>query len=138
MVISFVALARVWQRDGVNEDNRLSTSFSELWVYPIPAGLYLIKNLMQARPKLSQLSGHTRLRPCVSQCAVTLLTPGQFPKRAVLHFSLRRRPELPNPKEPQHHFHRYSLQARPCLRTRTAPAWPLGFPSTPPRRCRDG
>lgn len=49
MVISFVALARVWQRDGVNDDNRLSTSFSELWVYPIPAGLYLIKNLMQAR-----------------------------------------------------------------------------------------
>lgn len=50
MFISFVALARVWQRDGVTDDNRISTSFSELWVYPIPAGLYLIKNLMQVRP----------------------------------------------------------------------------------------
>jgi hypothetical protein len=32
----------------VNEDNRLSTNWAELWVYPIPAALYLVKNLMQA------------------------------------------------------------------------------------------
>ena len=47
MVMSFISLMRVWSRDGVTDDNRLSTSWQELWVYPIPAALYLVKNLMQ-------------------------------------------------------------------------------------------
>lgn len=46
-IMSLVALVQVWNRDGVNEDNRLSTNWAELWVYPIPAALYLVKNLMQ-------------------------------------------------------------------------------------------
>ena len=48
-VMSVIALMRVWNTDGVTEDNRLGTSWSELWVYPIPAALYLVKNLMQVR-----------------------------------------------------------------------------------------
>jgi hypothetical protein len=37
----------VWKSEGVNEDNRLSTSWGELCVYPVPAALYLVKNLLQ-------------------------------------------------------------------------------------------
>lgn len=47
MIMSLAALTKVWKSEGVNEDNRLSTSWAELWVYPIPAGLYLVKNLLQ-------------------------------------------------------------------------------------------
>jgi|TARA_B110000977_G_scaffold26996_1_gene33880 UDP-sugar transporter A1/2/3 len=47
LIISFVALVSVWSAEGVNPDNTLKSSFSELAVYPIPAGLYLVKNLMQ-------------------------------------------------------------------------------------------
>ncbi|KAL2534866.1 CMP-sialic acid transporter 4 [Abeliophyllum distichum] len=45
--ISLAALARIWRNEGVTEDNRLSTSWDEVSVYPIPAALYLIKNLLQ-------------------------------------------------------------------------------------------
>ena len=47
MLMSLLALVKIWRTVGVNEDNRLSTSWSELWVYPIPAALYLVKNLLQ-------------------------------------------------------------------------------------------
>ncbi|XP_020519232.1 CMP-sialic acid transporter 2 isoform X1 [Amborella trichopoda] len=45
--LSLVALAKIWNSEGVTEDNKLSTSFDEVKVYPIPAALYLIKNLLQ-------------------------------------------------------------------------------------------
>ncbi|KAL2464490.1 CMP-sialic acid transporter 4 [Forsythia ovata] len=45
--ISLAALARIWRNEGVTEDNKLSTSWDEVSVYPIPAALYLIKNLLQ-------------------------------------------------------------------------------------------
>ncbi|KAL9238337.1 hypothetical protein vseg_012770 [Gypsophila vaccaria] len=45
--LSLLALLRIWRKDGVNEDNRLSTTVEEVIVYPIPALLYLVKNLLQ-------------------------------------------------------------------------------------------
>ncbi|KAL0011865.1 hypothetical protein SO802_006973 [Lithocarpus litseifolius] len=45
--LSLLALARIWRSEGVTEDNRLSTTFDEVIVYPIPALLYLVKNLLQ-------------------------------------------------------------------------------------------
>ncbi|CAK9148724.1 unnamed protein product [Ilex paraguariensis] len=45
--LSLAALARIWRHEGVTEDNRLSTTFDEVSVYPIPAALYLVKNLLQ-------------------------------------------------------------------------------------------
>lgn len=45
--LSLIALGRIWNNEGVTEDNRLSTSLDEVIVYPIPAALYLVKNLMQ-------------------------------------------------------------------------------------------
>ncbi|CAK7324325.1 unnamed protein product [Dovyalis caffra] len=45
--LSLAALARIWKKQGVTEDNRLSTTFDEVKVYPIPAALYLVKNLLQ-------------------------------------------------------------------------------------------
>jgi len=39
--------AQVWQREGVTDDNKLTSTWDELKVYPIPAAIYLIKNLMQ-------------------------------------------------------------------------------------------
>ncbi|KAI3795642.1 hypothetical protein L1987_38298 [Smallanthus sonchifolius] len=45
--LSLVALARIWRTEGVTEDNRLSTTVDEVSVYPIPAALYLVKNLLQ-------------------------------------------------------------------------------------------
>jgi len=47
MLMSLLALVKIWRTVGVNDDNRISTSWSELWVYPIPAALYLVKNLLQ-------------------------------------------------------------------------------------------
>ncbi|KAG0473898.1 hypothetical protein HPP92_015755 [Vanilla planifolia] len=44
---SLAALFRIWSTEGVTENNRLSTSFDEVSVYPIPAALYLVKNLLQ-------------------------------------------------------------------------------------------
>ncbi|KAF4373949.1 CMP-sialic acid transporter 4 [Cannabis sativa] len=44
---SLVALGRIWNNEGVTEDNRLSTTVEEVIVYPIPAALYLVKNLLQ-------------------------------------------------------------------------------------------
>ncbi|CAN1805167.1 CMP-sialic acid transporter 4 [Linum perenne] len=46
-MLSLAALARTWKNEGVTEDNRLSTTFNEVSVYPIPAALYLVKNLLQ-------------------------------------------------------------------------------------------
>lgn len=45
--MSLLALARIWRNEGVTEDNKLSTSRNEVIVYPIPAALYLVKNLLQ-------------------------------------------------------------------------------------------
>ncbi|KAK3194171.1 hypothetical protein Dsin_025481 [Dipteronia sinensis] len=45
--LSLAALARIWRNEGVTEDNRLSTTLDEVIVYPIPAALYLVKNLLQ-------------------------------------------------------------------------------------------
>lgn len=45
--LSLAALARIWSNEGVTEDNRLSTTLDEVVVYPIPAALYLVKNLLQ-------------------------------------------------------------------------------------------
>ncbi|WCJ35024.1 Nucleotide-sugar transporter family protein [Euphorbia peplus] len=46
-VLSLAALTRIWKTEGVTEDNRLSTTLDEVSVYPIPAALYLFKNLLQ-------------------------------------------------------------------------------------------
>ena len=46
-VISLLFLMRQWNTIGVTEDNTLVTTLNEIWVFPIPALLYLIKNLMQ-------------------------------------------------------------------------------------------
>ncbi|CAN0926988.1 CMP-sialic acid transporter 4 [Linum grandiflorum] len=46
-LFSLAALARIWKNEGVTEDNRLSTTFNEVSVYPVPAALYLVKNLLQ-------------------------------------------------------------------------------------------
>ncbi|MCO5599148.1 hypothetical protein L7F22_053248 [Adiantum nelumboides] len=46
-LISVGALLQIWQREGVTEDNRLSMSWDEVKVYPIPAMLYLVKNILQ-------------------------------------------------------------------------------------------
>ncbi|KAE8711762.1 CMP-sialic acid transporter 4 [Hibiscus syriacus] len=45
--LSLAALARIWKSEGVTDDNRLSTTLDEVIVYPIPALLYLVKNLLQ-------------------------------------------------------------------------------------------
>ncbi|KAF3434893.1 hypothetical protein FNV43_RR21980 [Rhamnella rubrinervis] len=45
--LSLAALGRIWNNEGVTEDNRLSTTLDEVIVYPIPAALYLVKNLLQ-------------------------------------------------------------------------------------------
>ncbi|KAD4982191.1 hypothetical protein E3N88_18862 [Mikania micrantha] len=45
--LSLVALTRIWKTEGVTEDNRLNTTVDEVGVYPIPAALYLVKNLLQ-------------------------------------------------------------------------------------------
>ncbi|KAL3843308.1 hypothetical protein ACJIZ3_000711 [Penstemon smallii] len=45
--LSLAALARIWRTEGVTEDNRLRTTLDEVSVYPIPAALYLVKNLLQ-------------------------------------------------------------------------------------------
>jgi hypothetical protein len=39
--------AQAWRREGVTEDNKLSTTWEEMKVFPIPAAIYLVKNLMQ-------------------------------------------------------------------------------------------
>eukprot|EP00193_Tetraselmis_chui_P013619 CAMPEP_0177790148 /NCGR_PEP_ID=MMETSP0491_2-20121128/23169_1 /TAXON_ID=63592 /ORGANISM="Tetraselmis chuii, Strain PLY429" /LENGTH=347 /DNA_ID=CAMNT_0019312141 /DNA_START=121 /DNA_END=1164 /DNA_ORIENTATION=+ len=46
-LISFGSLVGIWRTVGINDDNRINTNWQELWVYPVPALLYLIKNLMQ-------------------------------------------------------------------------------------------
>nr|AFK39983.1 unknown [Lotus japonicus] len=45
--ISLVASGRIWNKEGVTDDNRLTTTLDEVIVYPIPAALYLVKNLLQ-------------------------------------------------------------------------------------------
>ncbi|XP_020400664.1 UDP-galactose translocator isoform X4 [Zea mays] len=46
-LLSLAALFRTWNCHGVTDDNRLTTSFDEVGVYPIPAVLYMVKNLLQ-------------------------------------------------------------------------------------------
>lgn len=45
--ISLIALANAWRTQGVTEHNKLTASLKEVIVYPIPAALYLVKNLLQ-------------------------------------------------------------------------------------------
>ncbi|KAL6662056.1 hypothetical protein ACP70R_001440 [Stipagrostis hirtigluma subsp. patula] len=45
-LLSLAALFRTWNRHGVTDDNRLTTSFDEVSVYPIPAVLYMVKKLI--------------------------------------------------------------------------------------------
>uniref|UniRef100_F6I0Q6 CMP-sialic acid transporter 4 n=1 Tax=Vitis vinifera TaxID=29760 RepID=F6I0Q6_VITVI len=45
--LSLAALVRIWGNEGVTDDNRLSSSLDEVIVFPIPAALYLVKNLLQ-------------------------------------------------------------------------------------------
>lgn len=45
--ISIIALASAWRTEGVTEQNKLTASLKEVIVYPIPAALYLVKNLLQ-------------------------------------------------------------------------------------------
>jgi len=45
--LSLIALLRTWEREGITEDNKLITTWDEVKVYPIPAALYLVKNLLQ-------------------------------------------------------------------------------------------
>lgn len=45
--LSLLALFKIWRSNGVTQDNKLNMSFDEVIVYPIPALLYLIKNLLQ-------------------------------------------------------------------------------------------
>ncbi|PSS21824.1 CMP-sialic acid transporter 4 like [Actinidia chinensis var. chinensis] len=45
--LSLAALVRIWRNEGVTDDNRLSTTLDEVSVFPIPAALYLVKNLLQ-------------------------------------------------------------------------------------------
>ncbi|XP_039690442.1 CMP-sialic acid transporter 4 isoform X2 [Medicago truncatula] len=45
--ISIIALASAWRTEGVTEQNKLTASLKEVIVYPIPAALYLFKNLLQ-------------------------------------------------------------------------------------------
>ena len=47
LIISLVGLTRVWRAHGVTSNNSLRTSWEELLLYPIPAALYLAKNLLQ-------------------------------------------------------------------------------------------
>ena len=105
-LMSLAALTRVWNKDGVTDDNRLTTSWSELWVYPIPAALYLVKNLMQA----CYTPSSALRRGC---CPL----PGlRVPLAcAVLHFPVRRRAQLPDPQKPEHHLNRHPLPARALM-----------------------
>ena len=43
--MSLLALVKIGRT--LANDKSISTSWSELWVYPIPAALYLVKNLLQ-------------------------------------------------------------------------------------------
>ncbi|XP_078178829.1 CMP-sialic acid transporter 4-like [Carex rostrata] len=45
--MSLAVLTRIWKTEGVSEDNKLSTTFDEAKLYPIPALLYMAKNLLQ-------------------------------------------------------------------------------------------
>ncbi|KAJ3693352.1 hypothetical protein LUZ60_008832 [Juncus effusus] len=45
--ISLMFLWKIRKNDGVTEDNMLKTTFNEIKVYPIPAMLYMAKNLLQ-------------------------------------------------------------------------------------------
>ncbi|KAJ4787962.1 CMP-sialic acid transporter [Rhynchospora pubera] len=45
--MSVAALSRIWNSEGVSDDNKLSTTFDEVKLYPIPALLYMAKNLLQ-------------------------------------------------------------------------------------------
>ncbi len=42
-VISLLFLMKQWNTIGVTDDNTLMTTLKEIWVYPVPALLYLIK-----------------------------------------------------------------------------------------------
>ena len=48
-IISIFGLLKARSKEGVNEDNILWPSREEIQIYPIPAALYLVKNLMQYR-----------------------------------------------------------------------------------------
>ncbi|PKA67085.1 CMP-sialic acid transporter 4 [Apostasia shenzhenica] len=71
--LSLAALAKIWRNDGITQDNKLSTSFDEISVYPIPAALYLVKNLLQAeRNPMGRF--HSVMRWVYSTSVAMLLT----------------------------------------------------------------
>ena len=90
--ISVLTLLRVWQVEGVTEDNRLLTSWGELSLYPVPAVLYLAKNMLQV---MLRISSRMASRICISQSCkpvdlargstgITWLIPGTGTEWSVL------------------------------------------------------
>ena len=47
LLFSLAVLIPSWRTEGVTEHNTLIPSVTEAMVYPIPAVLYLVKNLLQ-------------------------------------------------------------------------------------------
>lgn len=47
LVLSLIFVAQAWATEGVTEENTLRISLPELARYPVPAALYLAKNLLQ-------------------------------------------------------------------------------------------
>ena len=47
LVLSLIFVAQAWATEGVTEENSLRISLPELARYPVPAALYLAKNLLQ-------------------------------------------------------------------------------------------
>ena len=59
-VISLGFLVLQWQKTGVTHDNTLHTTVQEIWVYPVPAFLYLIK--VHSRKRLVRFAFCRELR----------------------------------------------------------------------------
>lgn len=80
--------------------SRLSTTWDEVSVYPIPAALYLIKNLLQVGFSSSCYKSPVKFEFLFSaDCYLTISV------LAVLHLRIRRCSRLPNTKELQHYQH---------------------------------
>jgi hypothetical protein len=93
--------------------NRLSTTFDEVKVFPIPAALYLFKNLLQVGcPEfVIFFCGFGRffltyvfhVNMSLTTCCVTFYV-------AVLYFCICRRPRLSDIEELEHHKYRCLVQ----------------------------
>jgi hypothetical protein len=111
--LSLLALTRIWKNEGVTDDNRLSTTFDEVKVFPIPAALYLFKNLLQVGcPEfVIFFCGFGRffltyvfhVNMSLTTCCVTFYV-------AVLYFCICRRPRLSDIEELEHHKYRCLVQ----------------------------